>query len=397
MIVPDKTRVLFVDDNVNLLSAVKRVLRKQIDLVTAESGAEAIAALEAGGAFAVLVSDQNMPNMRGDALLAEAAKRWPMMVRVMLTGNDDQATAALAVNSGQVFRFVRKPCDPDTLLEIINSAAAHHRMITAEKQLLEKTLSGSVKVMSDMLATLRPDLFNRTAKVRKGARLVAVRMGLPRAWELDLAAMLYPLGLIALPDAVAAKYANGEVLEAAEQSLIDHSTEMASKLISNIPRLENVVDGVRFCCKGYDGSGYPAEGAKGPDLPLISRILRILIDLVNATETGEATLKTAGDFLKKKPHLYDPELLYLVIEILDEVTPATSGKDMVKIEVVVGELLEGDIISKDILNVHGRLLLSAGAELTTVTIQRIENLARIGELIENIAVSRALKPEKRSA
>ena len=385
----DKPRVLFVDDNTNLLNAVKRVLRKQIELVTAESAAEALEKLESDGEFAVLVSDQNMPNMKGDALLAEAAKRWPLTVRVMLTGNDDQTTAISAVNTGQVFRFVRKPCDPDGLLEIVNAAAAHHRTITAEKQLLEQTLAGSVKVLSDILTSLRPDLFNRTMKVRRIAKLVAERMRLPQAWELDLAAMLYPLGMVAVPEDLAKKYASDKPLSPSEQGLIDQSTEMASKLISNIPRLGNVADGISLCRKAFDGSGFPSGGVRGKGIPFISRVLRILIDFVDATETGQASLESVGEFLKKKSHLYDPELLQVVVDIVDDTSPLAHPKTNSEIEVDTDQLEEGDIVLKDIVDANGQLLLASGAELTEVTIHRIAALTRVSGTGGKIVVSRS--------
>lgn len=384
----DKPRVLFVDDNANLLDAVKRVLRKQIDLVTAIGAAEAIEILEAGDDFAVLISDQNMPDMKGDALLGEAARRWPLTVRVMLTGNDDQSTAIAAVNTGHVFRFLRKPCDPKTLMEVITASAAQYDILTAEKRLLEQTLAGSVKVLSDMLAFLRPDLFQRSAEVRKCVNMIAARVKLPQAWELDLAAMLYPLGLIAVPDELVSKYANGGPLTPEEHHMIDQSTEMASSLVGNIPRLDKVANGIALCRKGFDGSGFPEEGEGGKAIPLTSRILRIAIDLVDAMETGQASAQDIGTYLKNQARLYDPELLQIVIAIVEDPSAFSLPETHEELHLKASQLAGGDTILKDILDKDGRLILAAGAELTEITAHRLLNLARHSTIEGWITVSR---------
>lgn len=381
-------RVLFVDDNLNLLNGVKRVLRKQMDIVTAEGGAAALQHLEKDGSFDVLISDQNMPNMKGDALLSEVAKKWPMTVRIMLTGNDDQTTAAAAVNSGQVFRFLRKPCDPQTILEVVNAAAEHHRAMTAEKELLEKTVFGSVKVLSDMLAILRPGLFERSAKVRNCARMISGKLKIKNAWELDLAAMLYPLGFVALPDSVCEKFTMKKPLSPLETQLIDQSTEVAAKLVSNIPRLEGVAAAIRYCRQGFDGSGYPNDGNSNSNVPKAARILKILIDLVDSIEVAKVAPQQAGQGLKTNKHLYDPQLLELIIASIDYSSKIFSPDLGAPMEMTPGELLEGDIAVRDITGSDGRLLLAAGTELTELATLRLASLAKNDALPGKVEICR---------
>lgn len=120
-----------------------------------------------------------MPAMKGVEFLAEVVRRWSMIVRIMQTGNDDQATAMAAINVGQVFRFVRKPYESAELLQAIADAAALYAMRASEKRLLETTLAGSVKLMTELMRLARPDLFNNAAQVLRLAKLTAKSISAP--------------------------------------------------------------------------------------------------------------------------------------------------------------------------------------------------------------------------
>ena len=88
----------------------------------------------------------------------------------MLTGNADQKTAMDAVNEGHVFRFVNKPCTPEALATTLEAALGHHRPITAEREILERTLNGTTKALSDILSTLDPAAFGLGQKLRDDMR-----------------------------------------------------------------------------------------------------------------------------------------------------------------------------------------------------------------------------------
>ncbi|WP_457577163.1 response regulator, partial [Desulfomarina sp.] len=108
--------ILFVDDEVNVLQSMKRQLRKRFTVLTSESRADALALLKKQGPVAVIVSDMRMPGMDGIQLLSQVKALYPDTVRIMLTGNADQETAVEAVNTGQIFRFLTKPCSMSVLV-----------------------------------------------------------------------------------------------------------------------------------------------------------------------------------------------------------------------------------------------------------------------------------------
>ena len=152
----ERARILLVDDEVRVLEAMRRNLRTHFDITTATSGSEALDILEHQGPFAVLVSDLRMPGMGGLELLAQARKSAPDTTRVLLTGKTDLASALTdaarhpgVVSEGTVFRFLTKPLLPDLFLKALQAAVEHHRSTTAERALLEPTVQGSIKALTD--------------------------------------------------------------------------------------------------------------------------------------------------------------------------------------------------------------------------------------------------------
>ncbi|NIQ03497.1 MAG: response regulator, partial [Nitrospinaceae bacterium] len=94
--------------------------------------------------FAVVVSDMRMPDMDGIQFLSRVREHYPQTVRMMLTGYADVKTAMNAVNEGNIFRFMTKPCPPEVFEKVLSAGIEQYRLITAERDLLERTLKGSV-------------------------------------------------------------------------------------------------------------------------------------------------------------------------------------------------------------------------------------------------------------
>lgn len=385
----DTTNVLLVDDDARLLNAARRVLRKHITLETAQDAEAALACLHENGPFAVVISDQNMPDMKGADLLAIVARRWPTTVRMMLTGNNDQATAISAVNDGQVFRFINKPCGPEDLLEAISMAAKHYALLMSEKTLLEQTLSGSVKVLTDVLALSRPEAFKRSSDIQRWAKHVSTEMTLERPWELDLAAMLCTLGDVAVPDSITRKYYAGAALNDNERSLLDHASVHGRDLIANVPRMRGIADAIYYCRKGFDGSGVPEKGVKGEAIPPIGRLLKILLDLAEATTAPGTSFQDGIAQLNRNAAQYDPDMLTSVAANLaaDEAFTLRSGRE--RIQVSANGLREGDITAVDILDDQGNRLLVSGSTLTALTIKRLRSMEKLNQLAGAIDIWRA--------
>ena len=267
-------RVLLVDDEPKVLSALRRQLRSRFDIVTAVGGAEGLETLQSEGPFAVIISDMRMPEMDGIAFLQKAEDVSRDTVRMMLTGNADQETAVKAVNEGRVFRFFTKPCSTEILAPGIEAALEQHRLITAERDLLQKTVSGSIKVLVDVVRLVDQDIIGDTDLLRTLARDTAKALKLKNAWQVEMAATLSQIGKLTIPADVMAKVRSGEPLTDTEQDIVDRAPEVSRDLIGNIPRLEAIGEIAYYRGKNFDGSGFPRDDKRGADIPLGARILR---------------------------------------------------------------------------------------------------------------------------
>ena len=163
-------KVLFVDDDAAVLSTFRRTLRKKFQLITAMGGETALEQIQSKGPFAVVVSDMRMPGMNGVQLLAKIKEKNPDTVRMMLTGYADFNTAMEAVNEGNIFRFLTKPCPPDLLAQALEDAARQYRLIKSEQELLNKTLKGSIQVLIEILSIVDQQSFSQVTKLRDYVR-----------------------------------------------------------------------------------------------------------------------------------------------------------------------------------------------------------------------------------
>jgi DNA-binding NtrC family response regulator len=126
MTVSARPRLLCVDDDANVLAALRRQLGHRYDIVLALGAVAGLARLRDGGPFAVVLSDLHMPGIDGRAFLAEVRVLAPRTVALLLTGSTDVAGAADVDDDGLVFRQIAKPCLPAVLWDAIDSAIAHH-------------------------------------------------------------------------------------------------------------------------------------------------------------------------------------------------------------------------------------------------------------------------------
>ena len=380
-------KILFVDDDPQILSAFKRGLRKRFDLTTAEGGAEGLELLKQKGPFAVVVSDQQMPEMDGVTFLKQVKKTSPMTVRMMLTGNADQKTAIDAVNDGQIFRFLNKPCEPDQLAVAVEAAQAHYRLLAAERELLEKTLAGSIKVLTDVLSLVDASAFHHTARLQRWGHKLARFMRLENAWALNMTIMLHGIGRITLPSELTRKLRDGAELSTIEAEMVARTPEAARDLIKNIPRLEGVAKAVYYQAAGYDGSGFPGDGLKGEELPLEARILRILSDLALAS-TDDKPAPVIFARMAKAGGVYDHDLLKSVYHCLaDKESAAAKAKAAPEVrKVELHNLTDSHQLVEDVMTETDVLVLAAGHRLTRPMVEKLRAYHKLRKIRQPLSV-----------
>lgn len=377
----ERIKVLLVDDDQRLLSALQRALRRDFDITTAEGAVEGLRALERAGPFPVVVSDQNMPRILGSTFLSKSSDVFPDTVRIMLTGNNDQETAIKAVNEAKVFRFLNKPCNSNDLSVAIRDAYRQYELSVGEKRVLEETLTGSVRLLVEMLSMAHPEIFRRSQLVRKWAKAAVAGLGMQYSWSLKVAAMLWPIPDTMLPADLAMRRNNGETLSEKEMKTVFETKLAASRMITAVPRLEDVARLILLSSK-------QTQDALGEhNAPQEAKLLHILIDLSRAIDPSKPNkLEDGFKRLQAEDHGYDPALLMALPNILSGETG--DGKNRV-MTILARELRPGDLLMDDLNDAAGRLLLAAGHEITESLASTLLRMHENGSGLEKV---RAVRP-----
>ncbi len=348
-------KVLLVDDDRNILDGCRRVFRGSFDLVACDSGAEGLEAITEHGPFAVVVSDYRMPEMNGVQFLSRARQVAPDTVRIMLTGQADMQAAIDAINDGAIFRFLNKPCSTELLTRTLSDGVEQFRLITAERELLDKTLKGAIGLLADLLAVTNPVAFSKSSRMLALARRIASRLKM-ELWEIEIGAMLSQIGCITVPAAILEKKCRGESLSEEEMDSFLAHAQAGKYLLISIPRLEGIAEAIGYQFKHFDGGGMPKDNRGGKEIPVLARLLKVIFDydeLLQLRRTPERSL----EILQGCQGYYDPDILAaLESEILD------LKEGYLIRSVSLQELAPGMILEENITDIRGFVLISWGHE-----------------------------------
>lgn len=300
------------------------------------------------------------------------------MVQGTTTGRGDQGKKALEAKLAR---------ERHTNASLEKQLAIAREDLAGARSELQSLLMGGVQMLTEVLSLARPELFQKATKVQRWARTLAPQLKLERPWELDLAAILYPYGLLPLSEDVVTKYARGEALDESEQILVDQSAIAGAEIVSKLPRMQPVAQAILYSRKGYDGTGFPSDGVKGLELPLASRVLKVLIDAVDCSTGPGRTRAEAFSRMAERRNIYDLRVLKMAYQVLvvDRARASIAGTVRT---LPPGQLLVGDVVYSDIVDSEGRLLLAAGAELTEIGVQRLVVAHREGRLDGAVSVTR---------
>jgi len=378
-------KILFVDDEPNVLSAIQRHLHQRFEVQTAAGPAAGLAALQNGRDYAVVVADMGMPKMSGVEFLAKACQLAPDAVRVMLTGYVNQSTAVEAINQGGVFRFLNKPCSAEQLIQTLEAAVAHHNLITAERDLLENTLGGSLKVLSEILALAEPKIFGQAEALRNAVRLLALSLKLTPGWDLEAAALLSQIGSVTIPPELILKSRLGHPLSDGEKEVFDRIPEVGGSLLAQIPRLEGVARIILYQSKNFDGSGLPEDAVAGEAIPLGARMLKLLVDLARLESAGLAR-PDALEQLRARPGWYDPRLLEAVQSSPDAAAAPSADAPLCAAAIGFADLRVGHVLRGNLETKGSMLLVTAGNKITPMLMHRLRNFSSLYGIQEPIYV-----------
>ena len=373
-----RARILCVDDDPDLLRASRRVLQNTFDLDTALGADEGLEAIAEDGPYAVVVSDQRMPGIDGIEFLSRVRELAPLTVRMMLTGDTDQRTAIDAVNQGHIFRFLSKPCPSKLLIEALEQGVRQYQLVTAEKEILEQTLSGSVKVLTDVLSLVSPVAFGRASRVQRLATELARLLKVENLWEVEVAATLSQVGCVSLPGDVLQDVYQNRKLKPEAQAMFDKHPATGAALLDNIPRLENVARMVALQEKRFDGVGPPEDVDGGDALPIGARILKLTLDVDTLVTSGMEATK-ALEQIRQRKGWYDPAVVEVLYQAIGSVSKGVA-RAITLAELVPGMVLVHDLVCDDLL------LVARGNEVSVSMCERLRNFGKTRPIPEPIEV-----------
>jgi len=376
-------RILFVDDDRNILEGFRRTLSREFEIETAIGPEEAIPLIEKNAPYAVIVSDMRMPGMDGVQLLGSVRVSWPETVRIILTGNADLDTAIDAINEGSIFRFLVKPCSQEIMARTLTAALIQYRLVTAETQLLEQTLSGSIQVLTEVLSLVNPAAFSRAERARHYIRHVVSAMKIGNPWQYEVAAMLSQLGCVTLPRETIEAVYNGEPLTPSEQAQYDAHPSVAYDLISKIPRLEPIA----WMIEHQNRPVHSDSTHQTADIHRGAEILRLVLAYETWIRRGKSRNEAAHLLARQNPNT-SPDFFNTLVTL----DPNAENAEIK--QCAIDELSPGMTIQQDVHTAEGILVISRGQEVTPTVIFRLKNLESRRAIHGLVRVS--VLPEARS-
>lgn len=365
-----KAPILCVDDERSLLEGIALHLERRFTLTTATSGPEALAMLEAGYQPCVIISDMRMPGMDGAAFLARSRAVAPDAVRMLLTGHTEIDAAIAAVNEGQIFRFLTKPCAPGQLVSAVAAGVDQHRLITAERVLLEQTLHGSIKALTDVLALTNAAAFGRANRLKNLVGELAQQSGLRARWQVEVAAMLSQLAHITLSSETAEKLYFGRGLSPEEQHQVQALPQVTEQLLGSIPRLEDVREILAGFARPIQGSPGGACDPHDQPVQFATQLLRIAHDYDVLESQGQSAERALAALGHRQPG-YPKEVLAALTALR---VRSKAIEDVRELRLV--ELRPGMLLAEDVTMSNGMLLVARGYEITARLLERLHHLPR---------------------
>ncbi len=370
-------KILCVDDELNILLAMQRQLRKQFHVESAMGAEQALTTMERDGPFAVIVSDLQMPGMNGLELLARARELSPDTIRIMLTGQADLTTAIAAVNRNSIFRFLTKPCSAEELTGTLQAALDQYRLVTAERHLLEDTLRASVKVLTEVMSLVHPAAFSRASRIHRYVRHMAAELKLPNAWQYEVAALLSQIGCITMDPGTIDRLYTGEELSEDEKKMFAAHPAAGRDLLLHIPRLEAVAH--MIAGQNLERRQTITGPASQDGVSTGLHLLRAAIDF-DRLITRDRSKEEALAQMRQRESNHDPECLKALATFVPH--EATMELRVLK----SAELRTAMVVDQDVRSKNGLLLLAKGQEVTPSVLGRLKAFASKTGIVEPIRV-----------
>lgn len=410
---PAPPTLLLVDDEPNILSSLQRVFRPAgYRVLTATGGALGLEIL-AKEKIDLIISDMRMPGMDGAAFLGQAAVRWPQVVRILLTGYADLTSAVMAVNKGNIYRYLSKPWEDNDIRITVQQALEKQRLearvaeqnaqlkdlnanlearVAAQTQEigqvlgqlqvthdeLKKSFMTSVRVFASLIELREGELSGHSRRVAEQARNLAHSLDMSDIDQQDImyGGLLRDIGTIGLPDGLINKPYTA--LSSAERITVAKHPITGQLALLALEPLNNAALMIRGHHERFDGKGYP-DGLAGEKIPLGARVLAVVNDYAalqrgTLVEGKRSAAEARAFVIENRGQRYDPRVVDAFVKLLDELPAAVT--ESTELYLSSDNLRQGMVLASDLLNGKGMLLLPKGRQLNAAVIDKIRYFER---------------------
>ncbi len=417
---PGQWTILCVDDEPNIISSLRRLLRGEemhdYKVIGANGGAEALELL-ASTPVDLIISDMRMPGMDGAQFLEQALARHPDAERLLLTGESNIQSTMAAINKGEVYRYITKPWNDDELLMTVRQAIERKQMqrerqslvrltqkqnealatmnaeleekvaartaeLSTANEKVNKNYLASIKAFSNLIELRNTTMVGHARRVADIARRTALMMKMSeeKQRECFVAGLLHDIGQIGLKDVVLAKAVpklNGE-----ELGVYRKHPSLGEQALLALDDMQAVSILIRHHHERYDGQGFPDKLA-GDAIPIGACILAVadaFDDLQNGHLGGVSLNKEEARtiIIHGRGTMYHPEVVDMFMEVTKKAPPPPPVAPPVP--KTTAELRPGMVLAKELISGEGVVLLAIGHVLTPDIIERVRAYERRDEL-----------------
>lgn len=271
----EKYNILLVDDEEDNLSLLYRTLRGSYNLDRSTSPLKALEMMDEKD-YQLVISDHKMPEMDGVEFLKRASEKHPDMMRILLTAYSDANILIDAINYAKIYRYVKKPYNPEELQLIVSAALEFFQLKHDNDKLivdLKELFAGTIKAIMGALDAKDSYTSGRSKRITFYSTEIAKKLGLSSIdiGKVELAGMLHDIGMIGVSDDVLYKI---DDLTQEEYDEIKEHINYSVKILEDIKQFKDVVEIIKCHHENYDGSGYPA-GLRGEEIPVGARIIAV--------------------------------------------------------------------------------------------------------------------------
>ena len=330
----EKHTILIVDDEDNNLQLLKRSLRHNYNVLTATNGREALNIVDTvGPEISMIISDQRMPEMQGIEFLEEVSTSYPDIVKILLTGYTDTDVIIDAINKCNLYQYILKPFDPNTLLNIVEQGLKKFEMVNQNIELskeLNELFYKTIKAISSALDAKDKYTHGHSYRVTLYSMILAKKLGYTDEFieSIETAGLLHDIGKIGIPQSILCK--PGKLTDEEYQSMKTHPSQ-GEKMVHEVKQLGKITDWIKSHHERWDGKGYPS-GLSGENIPLAARIIALAdtYDAMTSTRSYRKALsheEAIAEIERCSGSQFDPKLAKAFIENQEEMRKAKDNPE----------------------------------------------------------------------